>query len=163
MNDTQRKINEFKRKLSLQEDGDFQYMDEDVRELRHYVMYIHGALESAMDTRIGQYLIKDIPSTKINNEERYGFHWKLKFLLDEMDFSKKVKVLEKYEFLTKELISKLWAVNQIRVYFSHPSSHLRKLKTYEDEVEYLKVLDTLDEAMTAMNELILSEHPEWQT
>lgn len=161
MNDIQNKIDVIKAKLSSQEDGDFSYMTEEVRELRHYVMYTHGALESSMDVRIGQYLIKDIPSTITNDKERHGFYWKLKILVDEMDFAKKVKVLEKYEFLPKDLISKLWAVNQIRVYFSHPSSHLEKLKSYEDEGEYLKILEKLDGAMSAMNELILSEHPEW--
>lgn len=159
MADIQEEINRIKTKLSYAEDTDPQYMTEPVRELRHCVMYAHSAIESALDVRIGQYLTKDIAG--ISKEEMQAFHWKLHTLTDEMDFYKKVKVLQSWDFIP-DLHGKLMAVNNIRVEFSHPSSHQDKLRSYRQDEEKLKILQVLETAHDGLNALIISERPEWQ-
>lgn len=157
--DIQKEIDRIKTKLSYSEDTDTKYMTESVRELRHCVMYVHSAIESALDVRIGQYLLKDIKTTK---DETHAFHWILHTLTDEVDFYKKVKVLQSWNFIP-DLHSQLMAVNNYRIKFSHPSSYQDELRSYRDEKEELKILLILEKAFDSLNSLILSEHPEWQT
>lgn len=154
---TLEEISRIKKTLSLAEDTDPKYMTPAVRDLRHHVMYTHSAIESAMDTRLGQYLTSHMTATR---GEFQDFDLKLRDVTDEMDFYKKVKVLQSWGYIPK-LHDKLMAVNNYRIKFAHPSSYQDDLKNYRKEEEALKVYKALESALNELNALIASEHPEW--
>lgn len=161
MTDRQKLIAEIKKKLQSQEISDYHYMTDKVKELRHFVMYVHSRLETSIDVRIMEHIEKGLTRPITYETERAVLWNNLVTILDEMDFSKKVKIARKYNRISGKLEGKLLAVNDIRVYFSHPSSYTNKLIGYEDEGKYLEAMEKLEQAMDAMNDLIKSEHPEW--
>ena len=94
--DIHREILIIKARLGYAEDTDHKYMSLPVRELRHCVMYVHSALESAMDLRIGQYLTNHMKSTR---GEFQDFNLKMRDVTNEMDFAKKAKILHAWGFI----------------------------------------------------------------
>lgn len=153
-------IEDIRQTLSSMEDTDFHYMDEQLRDLRHRVIYVHTVIEEYMGVRIGQILLRTPSQIEAEVVDKQVFHMKLANLLNEMDFVKKVKILQKFHSLPKELVSKFMEVNQTRVYFSHPSSYLKEIREYRNRKKYLQTLQLLKKTVDEINDLIRKENPD---
>ena len=151
---TQEKIDEIKSKLQGAEDTDFAYMSTPVKELRHYVLYVHSSLERSLEIRIGRHIVAHLNPTK---EEKQKVYWNMKDVLEEIDYAKKIKIAQKQGVIPSEMVSKLFAVNNIRVPFAHPSSYQEKLREYRDEAKELEAYEILNAAYHAMDNLWLDE------
>jgi len=158
---TQDKINTIKSNLQDAEDTDFQYMSEPVKDLRHYVLYIHSSLEASLEIRIINHIKKQLPFTPQHTQEKVNFAHNMRVILNEMDFSKKIKIAQNQGSIPVNIVGKLHAVNDIRVYFSHPTTYMNKLIEYKDDNKELEAYEILDVAHQAMNGLILKENPQW--
>ena len=76
-----------------------------------------------------------------------------------MDFSKKLKIIGRQNSLPKKVIKKLFAVNDLRVHFAHPTSHRAKLFSYQQNESLFKAYKILNDALDSLKEAGIEDRP----
>ena len=140
------------RTIDSWEDTDPYYMHDQVRKLRHRVMYVHTRCESSVGTLLGRYVFAPANGT-IEKTTRQIMFTRFDFVVSEADFARKVTLAHELNLIDGKLKSKLMAVNSLRIIFSHPKSHEAKNKEFLDRPTYLDALKKLKAALDALNEV----------
>lgn len=159
MTDIEIKINIIKRKIADVEEADFVYLNKGVQQLRHDVLYLHTSLEATIDKKIIQYFLKSAGMSAQDIQKKVDFSHNFRMILNEMDFSKKLKVVEVQKLLPKEIISKFFKVNDLRVHFAHPTSYRSKLILYQHPKKMLGAYEILSDVLVAMEEAGINDRP----
>jgi hypothetical protein len=149
MSDLQKRIKEIKEDLQNREDTDPAYLSEDMKELRHWVMYTHLRVEQTLQVILGHNIFK-LEFKKENLVQIIDNFKKVYPIFDNMEFYPKVKVIQTLNLLPKDLISLILKVNDHRKYFSHPATYVDIINEYKNEE---KQLQTLIELQQVLNEL----------
>jgi len=153
----QNQIKEIKEKLQNREDGDPAYLDDDLKELRHWVMYTHLRVEQTLQIILGHNIfkldLKEKNLVKIVENFR-----KLMPIFDNMEFYSKVKAIQKLNLLPKEMIPLILKINDYRKYFSHPATYGETINEYKDEQKKLQILRDLLSALEQLDEYILKNN-----
>jgi hypothetical protein len=126
-------------------------LSEELQLLRSLTMVIHFNIESYIENLIAHHVtepFKKLVTNQEDSEMKISF-WiselRTENLITDMDFVKKVNFLEKVDIINKEskIKGKLMKINDLRVMFSHPISHSKKIKLLEEEKNYLEALHSL--------------------
>jgi hypothetical protein len=139
------------------EDTDPAFLQFDLKELRHKIMYVHLRIEASLNILIGDYVseafIAFVKGEKLNGYKTslQMFRWDLQKLLDEMDFAKKVKVALKTNKIDKKTQGRLFKVNDLRVIFSHPQAHQEEIQAFREQTKHLEALEILVAGFEAIN------------
>ncbi|HVZ12533.1 MAG TPA: hypothetical protein VG965_05905 [Patescibacteria group bacterium] len=143
------------RQLQNLEDIDPFYLNGPLQKLRHFVMFVHTRMEVSMEIFIGDYLFEGSPLlSKIESNRVYRS--RLASVIEEMDFVKKINVLQKIKKIDSDTASSLFKVNQYRVAFSHPSAKIGEIKEFDDDNKYLEALKTLIKIYEKFDALFVS-------
>lgn len=168
MEEIEKQIAIGKKLLRSYEKGDYEERkwDKDLKELRHFAIYIHSTIENYMMFVISKHLFPKFKPKDKNQEaeiltEEIVFNNKVTFFLDEMEFFNKTKVLEKFKLLPGNVLSQIRGVNTIRVRFSHPSAYMQDLLKYKDRKSYNDALWSLLKALEATTSYILKHYPDF--
>ncbi len=153
------KLSTIQKKLKVAEDTDFIYLTKPVQKLRHSVLYLHTSIEASVDKRIIDHIQKITNLTAQDTQKKVDLSYNLRQILNEIDFSRKLKIVTEQKSLSKEVIKKLYAVNDLRVHFAHPTSYRAKLISYQRADNLLKAYVTLDSALEALKEAGIEDRP----
>lgn len=151
----EQEIEDVNRTIDGWEDIDPLFMHKPIRDLRHRVMFVHARLETSLGILLGRYVMK--PAKKIIPKETSQimmtkFHW----IISDMEFARKVNVAEDFGLISGPVKSNLFAVNNLRLAFSHLVSHETELLEFLDNNNYLKALKKLVKAYEVMNDIFKS-------
>lgn len=153
------RIKEIQANLNEAEATDFKYLNESVQQLRHHVLYLHTTFEASIDKIIIKIILKDANLTPQSTQKKVNLSHNMRILLNEMDFAKKIKVIKKHKALPIKVIKNLLAVNQIRVYFAHPTSYRSKLLLYQEEDKLLRAYEELSKALDSLKQAGIDDRP----
>ena len=153
------KIKQIQHKLDEAEATDFIYLTRSVQQLRHDILYLHTSLEASIDKKIIQHIQERINLTVQATQEKANLSYNIRTLLNEIDFSKKLKIIDQQKSILKKVIKKLFAVNDLRVYFAHPISHRAKLVSYQEPKNLLKAYEILNDALDSLKEAGIEDRP----
>jgi len=164
-NNVEDEITKIKKELEGVEKNDYEFRQwsEELKQLRHFVIYTHSVIENILISIIANKVINPvyIPATDTSEESKDSLTDyivstnAMTFVLDEMEFSNKLRAIEKLKIFTdkkgKKLLEKLKSINRIRNMFSHPTAYVNEINAYSNRAEYLSLLNllrnTLDELM----------------
>ena len=152
-------IEKIKAKLDEAEATDFIYLTKPVQQLRHHALYLHTTFEASIDKIIIKHILKDVNLGPQQVREKVTLHHKLRIILNEIDFAKKVKIVEKQKSLPQEVIGKLFAVNDIRVHFAHPTTYRAKLISYQETEKLHSAYKILNDALESLKEAGVDDRP----
>lgn len=157
MSTIQVQIDQIKEKLQNREDTDPAYLQEDLKDLRHWVMYTHLRVEQTLQIILGHNLFrldfKEKNLVKIVENFR-----KLMPIFDNMEFYPKVKAIQKLSLLPENMISLILRVNDYRKYFSHPATYGEIINEYKDEQKQLQILKDLQSVLEQLDEYIIKNN-----
>jgi hypothetical protein len=157
-NQIEQKIEELLQELDSGKNTSFLHTE--LSKLHHQIFFVHTFLDGLINQLIAKFLAKEFHThTKNSLDENlvlFGYAFSLYKILDEIDFARKIKILQKYRILSKNtpLTKKLFQVNDIRNYFSHPLTYSKKLSSYRKRENYLEILYLLQEAKNSMERLV---------
>jgi len=144
---------EIKRKIKLLEIIDERApLTEKLKELRDLVLYMHFSIESILEYQ----LIACITGWSEKSYSKVGMALdilKMEALFSKMEFFNKLEACKKLNLISGKAYSKFTAVNSLRIYFSHPVAHRKKIKELESFDNYLASLETLDGAFNLLRNL----------
>ncbi|MBI3380258.1 hypothetical protein HY029_05885 [Candidatus Gottesmanbacteria bacterium] len=129
------------------EETDVGYLSDQLRDLRHRIMYVHLRLEASMELLIGIGLRLEW-RRKPRTLQTTLFMNKMSYLYEKMEFYNKLEVCEKMGLIVGKLKGQISKVNDHRKYFSHPASYIYEIRKYRDVTRYR---DTLNELIVAFN------------
>lgn len=159
-------ITKIKKELESVERNDYEWRQwsDELKQLRHLVMYTHSVIENILISMIASEVLKPVhvssnDSSETSKESITNYiiaNNRMTFLLDEMEFANKLRVIEKLKLLPEEkghkLFEKLQRVNRIRNMFSHPTAYVHEINEYKNRTKYRDIIkflrDTLHELMT---------------
>lgn len=151
MDKIEEEIEKLKEELQTQEDThNDAYLDEELKQLRHYIMFAHFSLERSLELILGVYVKGEYqPSSALDSAK---FYFRMSPILDRMEFWNKLEACEEAGLISGALKSLVATVNNHRKYFSHPASHSDKIREYSEREKYRQTLSDLKKALDAMNE-----------
>lgn len=159
MIEPKQRIKEIQIKLSQSEKADYIYVTKSVQQLRHHVLYLHTTFEASIDKIIIKHILKDANLTAQTPQKKASINHNIRMVLNEVDFSKKLRIVQKQKSLSKKLISKLYSVNDIRVYFAHPTTFRVNLISYQNEKSLLNAYEVLNSALDALKQEGIEDRP----
>lgn len=161
MTNIQEEINSLLKLIQDWEDTDPAFLQNDLKELRHKIMYVHLRIEASLEILIGDYIseafIAFLQGKGISDFKTasYTFRWDLQTLFDEMDFAKKVNIAMKIKKVDKDIKGKLFKVNDLRVIFSHPQAHQNEIQAFRNHQKYLETLKILVDGYKTINSVFI--------
>lgn len=133
------KIKELHKKLETAEETDYLYFSKDLRDLRHRVMYVHSRIEGSLESLLVKEVIGKPPYTEDLGKRLVS----QLAILSELDFARKVTLVQKMGLITEPLRKDIMKINEVRKYFSHPSKFLEKIFEYKKEDKVAETLELL--------------------
>lgn len=156
----QEQIDEMKRVILANEEGDRNYLGDQIRELRHLTTYVHTVLEEHMELAIGRDIQKKLRVEDVAKEDKQEIMQNILEIFDDVPYAKKASIVKKSKLMPESLIGKLFQVNNIRIYFSHPKTYYIQLQSYRDPEKYLEALRTVHDALDELNDFCRKLSPE---
>lgn len=153
MKSIQAEIDEIKEQLQNREDTDPAYMHDDLKEVRHWVMYTHLRVEQTIQIILGHHIFQ-LEFKEDNLVKIVDNFKKVNPIFDNMEFYAKVKAVEKLELLPKKMISAIMKVNDHRKVFSHPATYGNVISEYRDENKQLQTLRELLSVLEMLDQYI---------
>ncbi len=143
-------IQSLETQIDRAEDTDPAYLNKWIRELRHRVFYVHGAIEDGMELLIAKDIVPDLTNPNSNEEAENVFAQRIKLysLLQHTPFQRKLSLACDLKLISKDLKKTFSIVNRIRNEFAHPDAY--KIKRYTD---YQLTKDTLISLVNGLNVL----------
>jgi len=138
---------EYVRALEIEED-DYLTLNDEFKEegdlveaFRNSVMIIHKLTEIRLDNLLTFYLSgKWIYNLGEKAQENLK---KKRIIFNRMEFYNKVKALEDIGLFSGKLANRILTINNIRVWFAHPSAYEEKILKYKDREKIIKDLEIL--------------------
>ena len=154
-------IQALKDALQNHEDTDPTYMNEEMKELRHYVMYTHLRMEESLGHLITRNILTPfLPSDNTFNEEHRRAFTTGTASVIHIDYYRKVEVAHSSNLIDSHVRTLMEQVNNLRKYFSHPSEYYSKLAELRDNrTKYKEALIQLVEAHKEMNKIFVKFLP----
>lgn len=118
------------------------YMERQIRELRHRVMFVHTRLEASVGLLLGKYVIAPAKDT-LEKTTKQIMMTHFDNIVSETDFARKVAKAKEFGLISGTLLKKLHQVNRLRLIFSYPKSHDAETKEFLDRNTYLEALRKL--------------------
>jgi len=156
MNSIQTQIKEIKEKLQDREDTDPAYLPDDIKDLRHFVMYTHLRVEQTIQIILGHNII-NLEFKEENLVKIVESFKKIIPIFDNMEFYPKIKAIQKLGLLPETLIPLILKVNDHRKYFSHPATYGDIISEYRNEEKQLQTLKELYEVLEQLNNYIIEK------
>jgi hypothetical protein len=136
------------------EETDYLYMGKAMQRLRHHTMYIHSRIEQSLETLIIQYQLKPIEEISFPKEARQSLYQRGIFIISEIPFTKKLELAKNNEYVKEGHQKRFRKVNNLRIHFSHPTTHQQKLdKLKTNRENYHKAYKELEDAKNALDEI----------
>lgn len=154
--DVFKEIEKYREKLQNREDVDYNYLSEDLKELRHWIMYVHLTVELVLQG-IMAYHIFQIPCKKDNSELMINSFKRIIPIFDNMEFYPKVKAIQSLNLLPTKLIDLIFKINDHRKYFSHPATYSNEINKYKTPEQQLNTLKELDKVLTDLDKLLINK------
>lgn len=154
-----KRIEEIQQNLNEAEKTDYIYMTAPVKQLRHHVLYLHTTFEASIDKLIIDHILEDANLTPQTVQKKINIRHHIRMVLNELDFSKKLKIIQKQKPSLKTLAGKLMAVNDIRVHFAHSTTYRAQLMSYQVEKNLLHAYETLNSALEALKKEGIEDRP----
>ena len=148
----EREISSLNRTIDNWEDTDFIFLQPELRELRHRIMYVHTRLEASVGLLLWKW-ITEPGKGNVQRDIRVQMGSRFDAVVSETDFARKVSLAQELNLISGKMMSQLFAVNNLRLIFSHPKSHETEIRELLDRKEYLKALINLKAAYDGMNEI----------
>jgi hypothetical protein len=148
------KIIVYHRMLQDREDTDPAFLSNDIKEIRHRIMYTHLRVEQTLQIIIANNIFrlefkkKNAP-TIVENFERIAP------IFDNMEFYAKVKSIQALNLLPKKIIYLVSKVNDYRKYFSHPATYQNTIKEYKKPEIQLGILKDLVKILSELDKYIV--------
>lgn len=155
MDKLEKQIANLKARIQISEDTDTAYLVDELKELRHYVLYVHLRLESSIEILLATKLMSPIDKGS-DLAERALWLYHMNTLFKEIDFARKAKVAFKLKAISKNLKSKAFQVNDIRKWFAHPKEYHNEIQELRDEQKYVNALKKLVGALEELDKLFSS-------
>lgn len=153
-NTTEEEIKNLKKALQGFEDTDTLYMNEELKELRHYVTYAHTRLEESLGYLITKSILAPLGSAKIPVDTFQRTFASGTSVVAEIDFSRKADLARNLDQIDDSLYGHLRGVNSARVIFSHPSKYQNKIRELgSNKNECKKVLQLSVDTMKEMDKV----------
>lgn len=147
-------IRSLKEALQDYEDTDPAYMNEEMKELRHFVMYTHLRMEESLGHLLVRNQLAPLGAMNPPKEIYQAAFSSGTSIAIEVDFARKVNLAQSYDQIDSKVGSMMFQVNELRKYFSHPSKFQGKLgELSRDKNKYKEALEQLADAHRAMNEI----------
>ena len=112
----QAELDELLVKLQSWEDRDPGHMSVEFKELRNNVLKMHSFIETWLDSRINDYLLKPFQKLKPTYFDRMHFYGRLVKILQGLDFGRKVTISEKIGIIGGGTLSIFFEVNDYRIF-----------------------------------------------
>lgn len=148
------KISALLEKLQDYEDTDPAYMNEEMKELRHFVLYTHVRVEESLGSLITLKQIDPILKYNLPAKDVMSAMVGGTLTLIEVDYYRKLEICSRWKILTPKERQLMEKVNNLRKYFSHASKFYNKLdelKTNRDK--YIEALEDLVGALDITNKI----------
>lgn len=154
-------IQTIKAKLQNYEDTDPAYMNEKMKELRHFTLYTHLRMEESLGYLLIRNQLEPLGSATIPKETYQQAFASGTTIAMEIDFARKVELAKSCGQIDKSVGSALYQVNDLRKWFSHPAKYYKILSEFRDEQsKYKNALGQLVQAHEKMNEVFKKYLPE---
>ncbi len=153
MSSIQDQIEDIKRQLQNREDTDPGYLTEDLKELRHWVMYTHLRVEQTLQVILGHNIFR-LPLKTKNLPQIVENFKRIAPIFDNMEFYPKVKAIQKLGLMPKDLVDLIMKVNDHRKYFSHPATYGDVIGEYKNPEKQLQTLKELKSALEKLDKYI---------
>jgi hypothetical protein len=139
---------------------DYDFMGESLQQVRHRVLFVHSVIERDLEymlaTEMQRPLVEFgslVPMDDRKNDPGFMLNRLfIYYLLSDMDFKKKIGLAEQKKLIKNPLTGKLLKVNDLRVYFSHPSSHMNAIRELDVPEKHIEVLSSLVAAHTDLKD-----------
>lgn len=154
-NNLEKEIQQLKDILQNYEDTDPAYMNEEMKELRHYVLYTHLRMEESLGHLITRHTLTPFLPADNNFSEQHqaAFRAGTASMID-VDYYRKVEQAQSIGEIDSNTRTLMEQVNNLRKYFSHPSKYWQKLQELKsDRNKYKEALQQLADAHKKMNEI----------
>lgn len=153
-----------KNQLQYAEDVDPAYMDKEMKELRHYVMYTHLRMEESLGSLITRSILSPfLPKDNVFTEEHQSAFRAGTATMIEVDYYRKVQLAQTSGQIDDRVQKLMTKVNNLRLYFSHPSKYYEKLQELKlDREKYKEALSDLVTAHQEMNNISAKFLPQEQ-
>lgn len=157
----EKEIQNLKDQLQNSEDTDPAYMNEEMKELRHYVMYTHLRLEESLGSLITRNILdRFLPPDNVFTEDHQSAFRAGTASMIEVDYYRKVELAQANGQIDDRVRKLMEKVNNLRKYFSHPSKYYEKLQELKsDRGKYKEALSDLVAAHGEMNKIFLQFLP----
>lgn len=149
-------IKTYHRLLQTREDTDPAFLPDELKELRHKIMYVHLRVEQTIQIILAQNIFR-LEFKKKNAPIIVEHFRRITPIFDSMEFYSKIKAIQALNLLPKELVKLILKVNDHRKYFSHPAVYQDKISEYKKPVKQLTTLKDLHKVSIALDKYIL-EH-----
>jgi len=148
-------IQALKNTLQNHEDTDPAYMNEEMKELRHYVMYTHLRMEESLGHLITRNILSPfLPTDNVFSEEHREAFTAGTASVIHIDYYRKVEEAHSSNLIDSRVRSLMLQVNNLRKYFSHSSEYYSELTELRDNrTKYKEALEQLVEAHKEMNKI----------
>jgi hypothetical protein len=142
------------KRLQNKEDVDYNYLSTDLKELRHWIMYVHLTVELVIQG-IMAYNIFKIPCKKNNARRMINNFKRVIPIFDNMEFYPKVKAIQALNLLPKDLVDLIFKINDHRKYFSHPATYGGEINKYKKPEKQLQTLKELEKVLSELDEYLI--------
>lgn len=158
-------IQNLKDQLQNYEDTDPAYMSEEMKELRHYVMYTHLRMEESLGSLITRSILEPfLPQDNVFTEKHQSAFRAGTASMIEVDYYRKVQLAQASGQINNQVQTLMARVNNLRMYFSHPSKYYDKLQELKsDRGKYKEALEDLIAAHREMNKIFSQFLPNKKT
>ena len=139
-------------------EGGFLELTSEIDELKDLILRFHSISETLLDSLVTQYLYEKAGRFVKHTKELGEFDLALNKILQNYDYSKKIKVFNEFNIEPK-LVEGLYKLNNMRVEFSHTISHWEKQELYKNKIKYLEALKILHTTMMMLFVLMKTKFP----
>lgn len=147
-------IQTIKGTLQNYEDTDPAYMNEEMKELRHYTLYTHLRMEESLGHLLVRSQLTPLGSATVPKETYQQVFASGTTIAIEIDFARKVELAKTCGQIDGTVGSMMYQVNNLRKWFSHPSKFQGKLdELRHDRGAYKVALEQLAGAHREMNNI----------
>lgn len=143
-------ISKLKNSLQNLEDVDDGYLDDEIKELRHFIMFVHFRVERSLEVLLVRHVLG---ISGRFTEEQQEVSRRMTGLFDRMEFWPKVDACASLGLIDSNVRGLIDRVNVHRKFFSHPASYQEKIMEYKERATYRDTLKELTDTMNKLNNL----------
>lgn len=150
----EKQIDDLLNKLQNWEDIDPLYLGEETRDIRHKILHVFARTEISLEILLANHLLETVDNKYVSNDERISFKRRFTIIIAYTDFSKKLKSVQEASLLNKDIVGKIYKLNDLRIVFTHPSAYQDEIRKYSDNTsKKLEALQILEAVYEGLNEV----------